>query len=44
VPGRTALQINDMAERLSRAGKDLDMTGISFHPPTQEAIVARPPQ
>jgi YgiT-type zinc finger domain-containing protein len=31
VPGRTALKISDAVERLFRAGKDLDMTGISFH-------------
>jgi len=31
VPGKTALKISDAVERLFRAGKDLDMTGISFH-------------
>ncbi|MEK9142889.1 MAG: YgiT-type zinc finger protein [Nitrospirota bacterium] len=31
VPGQTALKISDAVERLFRAGKDLDMTGISFH-------------
>ena len=31
VPGKTALKISDAVERLLRAGKDLDMTGISFH-------------
>ena len=31
MPGRTALKISDTVERLFRAGKDLDMTGISFH-------------
>jgi hypothetical protein len=31
VPGQTALKISDAVERLFRVGKDLDMTGISFH-------------
>nr|WP_140393671.1 YgiT-type zinc finger protein [Nitrospira cf. moscoviensis SBR1015] len=31
VPGKTALKISEMVERLFSAGKDLDMTGISFH-------------
>ena len=31
VPGKTALKISDAVERLFRTGKDLDMTGISFH-------------
>jgi YgiT-type zinc finger domain-containing protein len=31
VPGMTALKISDAVEKLFRAGKDLDMTGISFH-------------
>lgn len=31
VPGKTALKISETVERLFRAGKDLDMTGISFH-------------
>jgi hypothetical protein len=31
VPGKTALKISDAVERLFRAGKDLDMTGIFFH-------------
>jgi hypothetical protein len=31
VPGKTALKISDAVERLFRAGKALDMTGISFH-------------
>jgi YgiT-type zinc finger domain-containing protein len=31
VPGMTALKISDAIEKLFRAGKDLDMTGISFH-------------
>ena len=31
VPGVTALKISDAVEKLFRAGKDLDMTGISFH-------------
>lgn len=31
IPGPTALKISDAVERLFRVGKDLDMTGISFH-------------
>lgn len=31
VPGEMALKINDAVERLFRVGKELDMTGISFH-------------
>ena len=31
VPGMAALKISDAVEKLFRAGKDLDMTGISFH-------------
>ncbi len=31
IPGPTALRISDAVERLFRAGKDLDMSGISFH-------------
>jgi len=31
VPGKTALKISETVERLFRASKDLDMTGISFH-------------
>lgn len=31
IPGQTALKISDTVERLFHAGKDLDMTGISFH-------------
>ncbi|MEK9141572.1 MAG: hypothetical protein AAB308_11015 [Nitrospirota bacterium] len=30
IPGKTALKISDAVERLFRAGKDFDMTGISF--------------
>ena len=31
IPGQTAIKISDAVDRLFRAGKDLDMTGISFH-------------
>ncbi|NGZ97444.1 MAG: hypothetical protein CV089_15220 [Nitrospira sp. WS110] len=31
IPGKMALKISDAVERLFRAGKELDMTGISFH-------------
>lgn len=31
IPSQTALKISDTVERLFHAGKDLDMTGISFH-------------
>ena len=31
IPGPTALKISDAVERLFKAGKDLDTTGISFH-------------
>lgn len=31
VPGKMALKISETVERLFSAGKDLDMTGISFH-------------
>jgi len=31
VPGPTAVKISDAVARLFRTGKDLDMTGISFH-------------
>ena len=31
IPGNTAVKISDMIERLFKAGKDLDSTGISFH-------------
>ncbi len=31
IPGETAHKVSDAVERLFRAGKSLDMTGISFH-------------
>ena len=31
IPGPTALKISEAVERIFRAGKDLDSTGISFH-------------
>lgn len=31
IPGPTALKISEAVERIFKAGKDLDSTGISFH-------------
>jgi len=31
VPSKMVLKISDAVERLFRAGKDLDMTGIPWH-------------
>jgi hypothetical protein len=42
VPGKTALKISDAVERLFRPGKDLDMTGISFHKARQLSIGRAP--